>query len=95
MCLATASSLLGVCEQLEPRLKDVSIPLLVIHGSSDEIVPLEGSRRLVKEAVVADKTLRVFDGMLHSPLAEPLPVREEVEGLILTWIERQLQTTGS
>ena len=42
MCLATGNSLLQMTMGLSARLKEVRLPLLIIHGEQDELVTPEG-----------------------------------------------------
>lgn len=90
MCLATGKSLLDASLGLEARLKDVTVPMLVIHGDADEIVPLAGSEKLDEESASDDKTLTIYPGMLHSPLCEYPETRDKVEAQILAWLEARL-----
>ena len=46
-------------------------------------MPLEGSEKLLEEAATTDKTLKVYDGMLHAPLCEPLDVRQQVTRTVI------------
>ena len=45
------------------RLKQVSVPTLVVHGLDDVLVPVENGR-LVAEAVPGERLIE-FDGMGH------------------------------
>jgi acylglycerol lipase len=47
------------------------LPLLVLHGTGDQITSPEGSRRLVEAAGSADKELRLYDDFYHELLNEP------------------------
>jgi non-heme chloroperoxidase len=49
-------------------LKKITIPTLVLHGSADHIVPLEGSGKLTA-AMVTGATLVVIDGAPHGMTA--------------------------
>lgn len=94
ICLATGASLLSVCGELEGRLHEVSVPLLVIHGTADELVPIEGSRRLCREAATEDKTLEEYEGMLHAPLCELPDVREKVAKQVVEWVKSRCQVSN-
>jgi len=91
MCLATGGTLLAAIAELQPRLAELTVPMLVVHGDADEIVPLAGSQKLVEQATACqDKTLEVYPGMLHSPLCEFPEVRAKVERQILDWLVAHL-----
>lgn len=47
------------------------LPLLVMHGGEDRIVPVAGSRMVHERAGSADRTLRVYAGLYHEILNEP------------------------
>ena len=51
-----------------PRLEDVSVPALVIHGKDDVLVPLAGGESTA--AALAGSKLVVYDGMGHDLPAE-------------------------
>ena len=90
MCLATAAALLEAISALQEKLHELTVPMLIIHGDADEIVPLSGSKLLLDKAKSQDKTLSVYPGMLHSPLCEFPDVRQKVEKEILDWIATRL-----
>jgi pimeloyl-ACP methyl ester carboxylesterase len=59
------------------RLAAVAVPTLVIHGSDDKIVPLEGGRALA--AGIPNSTLVIVEGAGHVPtLTFPLQVADAI-----------------
>ncbi|KAF3451530.1 hypothetical protein FNV43_RR07625 [Rhamnella rubrinervis] len=66
--LGTVMDLLRVTEQLSRRLSDVRLPFIVLHGSADEVTDPNVSRALYEEAKGEDKTIKIYDGMMHSLL---------------------------
>lgn len=59
------------------RLAEVAVPTLVIHGSDDRIVPLEGGRALAEG--IPNSKLVVVDGAGHVPtLTFPLQVADAI-----------------
>jgi len=94
MCLATGAALLEAITELRTRLKELTVPMLIIHGDADEIVPLAGSRLLYDQSSSTDKTLSVYPDMLHSPLCEFPDVRAKVEAEILAWIGARLVSSS-
>jgi len=67
----TAKELLDAMERIEARAPELSVPLLVMHGSADVVNNPEGSRRLVARAGSPDKQLYVYDGLAHDLVHEP------------------------
>ena len=59
--------LLAARYDLVERLKHVSVPVLVIHGDQDEIVPINLGRQ-VFEAARAPKSLYLVEGADHNNL---------------------------
>ncbi|KAK6153887.1 hypothetical protein DH2020_013526 [Rehmannia glutinosa] len=60
----------------------------VLHGTADSITDPEGSRKLHEEACSADKTIKLYQGLLHDLLFEP--EKEEVTQSIITWLNDRL-----
>jgi pimeloyl-ACP methyl ester carboxylesterase len=59
------------------RLAEVAVPTLVIHGSDDRIIPLEGGQALAEG--IPNSKLVVIDGAGHVPtLTFPLQVAEAI-----------------
>lgn len=66
--LGTVVELLRVTDYLSERLYDVSIPFIVLHGNADVVTDPSVSEALYEEARSSDKTIKIYDGMLHSLL---------------------------
>lgn len=47
------------------------VPLLVVHGTGDQVTAPSGSRDLVARAGGSDRTLRLYDGLYHDVLHNP------------------------
>ncbi|KAK8292877.1 hypothetical protein V6Z11_D06G149200 [Gossypium hirsutum] len=91
--LGTVVELLRVTQLLSEKLRDVSIPFLVVHGSADVVTDPEVSRTLYKEASSQDKTLKIYEGMWHSLLfGEPDENIEIVRTDILSWLDDRCNT---
>ncbi|KAF3498842.1 hypothetical protein DY000_02054692 [Brassica cretica] len=85
--LGTVMELLRVTDYLGKKLKDVSVPFLVLHGSADVVTDPEVSRELYESAKSEDKTLKIYDGMMHSMLfGETDENVEIVRGDIVCWL---------
>ena len=81
----TAHELLGALDTIGPRMHEVRVPLLVMHGSADEVTDPDGSRYLVARAETLDKTLVIWPGLVHDLLHEP--EKAQVMDRIVTWID--------
>lgn len=80
----------AILEQL-PKIPDIiskiDIPLLFLHGSSDQIVRLEGSFELLMRAKSKNKTLSIIPGGYHEPHHDS--EKEEYLSSIRLWLMRQ------
>jgi alpha-beta hydrolase superfamily lysophospholipase len=81
-------ALLQVGETMPQRAPALTAPLLVVHGSDDRLVPVDGSRRLVECVGSTDVELKVYPGLYHEVFNEP--ERAQVLGDVVSWISRRL-----
>jgi acylglycerol lipase len=65
-----------------------TLPLLVMHGTGDEVTDPEGSRLLFEAAASQDKTLKLYEGFYHELLNEQ--GREEVLDCLVSWIRARV-----
>jgi acylglycerol lipase len=66
-----------------PRLR---IPVLILHGTGDSLVPLAHTTAVVERIGSSDRTVRHYDGLYHEVFNEP--ERERVFADLLRWLER-------
>lgn len=86
--LGTVLELLRVTDELSGRLSDVTIPFLVLHGSADVVTDPDVSRELYAKAKSEDKTIKIYDGMMHSLLfGETDENVDLVRKDILAWLD--------
>jgi alpha-beta hydrolase superfamily lysophospholipase len=81
-------ALLQVGETMPQRAPALTAPLLVVHGSDDRLIPVEGSRRLVECVGSTDVTLKVYPGLYHEVFNEP--ERDQVLDDVVSWILERL-----
>ncbi|TKY59319.1 Caffeoylshikimate esterase [Spatholobus suberectus] len=85
--LGTVVELLRVTDLLSQRLCDISLPFIVLHGSADVVTDPNVSRELYREATSQDKTIKVYEGMMHSLLfGETDENVEIVRNDVLSWL---------
>lgn len=82
--LRTGHILLNAWPHFEPRLPEITLPLLLLHGADDALVDPAASRALNQQAASTDKTLKIYEGMMHEVINEV--ERETVLGDILKWL---------
>jgi alpha-beta hydrolase superfamily lysophospholipase len=61
------------------------VPLLVVHGSSDQVTAPSGSRDLVARAGTIDRRLAIYDGLHHDVLHDPGGDRVATD--IVAWLD--------
>ncbi|KAJ0983669.1 hypothetical protein J5N97_011924 [Dioscorea zingiberensis] len=66
--LGTVLELLRVTDDLSSKLFEVSLPFLVLHGSADVVTDPSVSQALYEGARSEDKTIKIYEGMMHSLL---------------------------
>jgi len=81
-------ALLQVGETMPQRAPALTAPLLVVHGSADRLIPVEGSRRLVGSVGSDDVDLKVYPGLYHEVFNEP--EQDQVLGDVVSWILNRL-----
>src|SRR4051794_11674318 len=81
-------ALLLVGETMQQRAPALTAPLLVVHGIDDRLVPLEGSRRLVKCVGSADVALKEYPELYHEVFNEP--EQGKVLDDVVAWINLRL-----
>jgi alpha-beta hydrolase superfamily lysophospholipase len=81
-------AMLQVGETMEQRAPSLTAPLLVVHGSDDRLIPVEGSRRLVGSVGSDDVELKVYPGLYHEVFNEP--EQDQVLGDVVSWILNRL-----
>ncbi len=81
-------ALLQVGDTMPQRAPALTAPLLVVHGSDDRLIPVDGSRRLVECVGSTDVELKVYPGLYHEVFNEP--EREQVLDDVVSWITGRL-----
>ncbi|CAA0817932.1 alpha/beta-Hydrolases superfamily protein [Striga hermonthica] len=66
--LGTVVELMRVTDYVSSRLNEVKMGFIVLHGDSDVVTDPEVSRELYERAESEDKSLRIYEGMMHSLL---------------------------
>jgi alpha-beta hydrolase superfamily lysophospholipase len=80
----TGRALLQVGETMPQRAPALTVPLLVVHGTGDTLIPIEGSRRLVECVGSSDVELKEYPGLYHEVFNEP--EQNQVIDDVLAWI---------
>jgi alpha-beta hydrolase superfamily lysophospholipase len=75
--------------RVQARAETLSVPLLILHGSADRMVPPEGSRHFFRRVHQTDRELREYPGAYHGLFADT--GHEEVLKDVERWLEGHIQ----
>ena len=84
----TVAALVRADERLKEEFPKITIPLLILHGTSDKATVFHGSEFFYQTAGAQDKTLKLYDGHYHDLLADL--DKETVMADIQAWIDKHL-----
>ncbi|XP_027357384.1 caffeoylshikimate esterase-like [Abrus precatorius] len=86
--LGTALELLKATQELEQRLEEVCLPLLIMHGEADIITDPSASKALYEKAKIDDKKLCLYKDAFHTLLeGEPDETIFHVLDDIISWLD--------
>ena len=71
------------------KMGQLSLPLLVMHGSADKLTDPTGSKQLYREAQSADKTLKLWPDYLHEIFNDI--GKEDVLAFMLQWLDERVR----
>jgi alpha-beta hydrolase superfamily lysophospholipase len=81
---ALGAAVLSGIERVMRRADDLALPLLMLHGLADRIVPADGTIALHALAGSRDKTLKTYPHAFHHLLLDD--VRDTVTRDIIAWL---------
>ena len=84
MPAATIAAFGRAIARIAEDMDTISLPLLVMHGTADELAPMEGVRALYEAVASSDKTLKLYEGLAHEILNEP--EKEQVMDDLRAWL---------
>ena len=82
----TVAELANAIEGFPGRLPGLTLPLLVMVGTADRLVPPDASRMVEREAGSADKRLIEYEGLFHEILNEP--EQDKVMDDLVAWLDQ-------
>ncbi|NWY25987.1 MGLL lipase, partial [Pheucticus melanocephalus] len=86
--------LMNAIARIERALPKLTLPILVLHGSSDKLCDIRGSYLLMDTVQSQDKTLKVYEEAYHALHKELPEVSTSVFTEILTWIGQKVSAAG-
>jgi acylglycerol lipase len=87
---ATLAALVRADQILKRGFASLTLPLLILHGTADKAAKPSGSHHFFDTAGAADKSLKLYEGAYHDPLADR--DREQVIADILMWLDAHAGT---
>ena len=84
----TGYQLLCGLREAREGLPRISLPILILQGGDDSIVPPGAAELIAREVSSEDRTARILPGLYHEIMNEP--EREEVIAMIGEWMEARL-----
>ena len=72
-------------EALPGRVRAITLPVLIVAGGASPLGDAEGSQQIYEQVSSEDKTLKLYDGLMHEIFNEP--ERARVFDDLLAWLE--------
>ena len=82
------AALIGAMQSFPDRYEQLRLPILVLHGTDDQLADVAGSRELEAKAVNADLTAHYYEGLYHEVFNEP--EQDRVLADLTTWLDAHL-----
>jgi alpha-beta hydrolase superfamily lysophospholipase len=86
----TVAELVRADELLKRSFAEITLPLLILHGTADKVTKPSGSKEFYEKAGSKDKTLKLYEGHFHDLLADV--GKQQVMADIQAWIDVHLAT---
>jgi acylglycerol lipase len=81
----TVEELLEAMHSLRDRAHELRLPVLIQHGSADELVPLASAQLVYTHlGLERRRTVRIYNGLYHEIYNEP--EKERVIGDLISWL---------
>jgi lysophospholipase len=84
----TGAELVAMARVAPERLPELRLPLLVMQGTADRLVPVKAAQLVYDRAGSQDKTIKTWDGLYHEILNEP--EQQQVLAEMIEWIEARM-----
>lgn len=81
----TVAEMAGVIDTLPDRLPTLELPLLVVLGTADKLVPPAAGRMAHERASSTDKQIIEYEGLYHEVLNEP--EQAKVMNDVVAWLD--------
>jgi acylglycerol lipase len=85
----TVAELVRADQLLKKSFRQITLPLLILHGTADKVTKPSGSKEFYENAGSRDKTLKLYEGHYHDLLADV--GKQQVMADIQAWIDAHLE----
>lgn len=82
------AALIDAMERFPSRYAELTLPIVVMHGTDDQLASVDGSRALEAAAVNAQITAHYYEGLYHEIFNEP--EQDEVLADLVSWVDSVL-----
>ena len=84
----TLAEVVRADERLKKEVPQITLPVLILHGTADRAIKTSGSQRFFEMAGSSDKTLKLYEGYFHDLFNDI--GKEAVMAEIKTWIDARI-----
>jgi acylglycerol lipase len=85
MSAGIGAALIGAMERFPARYPSLALPLLIMHGTDDQLADISGSKALEAGAVNADVTTHYYERLYHEIFNEP--EQAQVLDDLVAWLD--------
>eukprot|EP01006_Ploeotia_vitrea_P011842 TRINITY_DN3143_c0_g1_i1.p1 TRINITY_DN3143_c0_g1~~TRINITY_DN3143_c0_g1_i1.p1 ORF type:complete len:345 (-),score=12.41 TRINITY_DN3143_c0_g1_i1:189-1223(-) len=86
----TANQLNEAMAKVAQRFDTIVQPLLLIYGTGDKLVGLEGLTKLYEQCKSTDKTFKVYPDGFHELLREEKELQDRVANDVVSWLQAHM-----
>lgn len=84
--IRTVAELAAAIDPMPKQFSKITLPLLVMHGAEDQLIPADASKVLYDNCTSEDKTLKIYPHLYHEILNELPEDRARVLADISDWV---------
>ncbi len=84
----TGAEILKSTKKISAQASEITLPILIMHGTSDKLADVSGSEMLYEKVSSEDKTLKLYEGLYHEILNEP--EQDQVKADMLAWLDAHI-----
>jgi acylglycerol lipase len=85
----TVTGLAALVASFPDHLPDITLPVLVMHGTADPIVPVAAAHLIHDRIGSQDRTLRLYEGFYHELFNEPAGERDRPLDDLAAWLDER------